>query len=288
MKRTRALSGILAEQDLDYELLFATEVLKLRSLHYGYWDEPPEQPSPSLSDFRRAQTRYTQRLLEHVPEDAQTVLDIGAGIGDNARALARRGHRVLSISPDRNHRRYFRMMDEPMVTFERTRYENFNSHGEFDVLLFSESHNYIDHRTGLEQSRRFVKPGGHMLIAGMFRYRDREPFPSNLDLEQLPYFALAEEHGFVPDTLVDITENVLPSMQMVHDTLRDYVEPLLEVGASYFRTIAPFKSWILERALRGQRDKLGRVRDYYLQRTDPAYFRKHIKYLIVRFRAERD
>lgn len=278
----RSLSGILAERDLDYELLFATEVLKLRSLRYGYWDEPPEDTRLSLSEFRRAQTRYTERLLEDVPIEAEQVLDVGAGIGDNARALANRGHQVHSISPDRNHRRYFRMMDEPNVTFERTRYEDFRSHRMFDLVLFSESHNYINHHTGLEQSRRFVKPGGHLLIVGMFRWHDREPFPQHFDLEELPYLALAEEHGFVADRLVDITENVLPSMQMVHDTLREYVEPLVEVGTSYLRTIAPWKSWVLERVLRGQRDKLARVHDYYLQRTDPAYFRKHIKYAIVR------
>lgn len=283
----RSLSGILAEQHLDYELFFVTEVLKLRSLHYGYWDEPPARPSLDLSQLRQAQARYTERLLEHVPQDAEHILDVGAGIGDNAQALAQRGHRVHSISPDRNHRRYFSTMHEPNVTFERCRFEDFTSYREFDLLLFSESHNYIDHRVGLAQSRRYIKPGGHMLIASMFRYEGREPFPPDFALENLPYLETAREFGFVPDRLVDITEHVLPTMQMVHDTLRKYVRPLLEMGASYLQAISPWKAWLLSRASRPQLEKLARIHDYYLERTDPDYFRDHIRYAIVRLRDER-
>jgi cyclopropane fatty-acyl-phospholipid synthase-like methyltransferase len=283
----RSLSGILAEQHLDYELFFVTEVLKLRSLHYGFWDEPPERPSLDLSELREAQARYTERLLDHIPDGAEQVLDVGAGIGDNARAMAERGLRVHSISPDRNHRRYFTTMREPDVTFEECRFEDFSSYREFDLLLFSESHNYIDHRVGLEQSRRFVKPGGHLLIASMFRYDNRQRFPDDFDLEQLPYIDTAREYGFVPDRLVDITDNVLPTMQMVHDTLRTYVRPFLEMGASYLKTIAPWKAWLLSRASRPQLEKLARVYSYYLERTDPSYFQDHIRYAVLRLRDDR-
>jgi cyclopropane fatty-acyl-phospholipid synthase-like methyltransferase len=284
---SRPLSGILAEQHLDYELFFVTEVLKLRSLHYGYWDDPPEAPQFDLSELRRAQARYTKRLLDHVPEQAEDVLDVGAGIGDNAKALAQLGHRVHSISPDRNHQHYFTTMHEPDVTFERCRFEDFSSYRKFELLLFSESHNYIDHRVGLEQSRRCIKPGGHLLIASMFRYKDRERFPADFELADLPYLETAKEFGFVPDRLIDITENVLPTMQMVHDTLRTYVKPLVEMGASYLQSIAPWKAWLLSRASRPQLEKLARVYDYYLRRTDPDYFRDHIRYAVVRLRDDR-
>ena len=92
--------------ELNFELYFVTEVLKLRSLHYGYWDEERSNGRLDLDEIQRAQSRFTERLISFVPPETKTILDVGAGIGDNARALSRSGHRVTAISPDRNHERY--------------------------------------------------------------------------------------------------------------------------------------------------------------------------------------
>jgi len=280
----KSLTGILAEGNLDFELYFMTEVLGLRSLHYGYWDDPPEHVRLDLPVFETAQARYTERLLEHVPDGVEHILDVGAGIGDTSRELAERGYTVHAISPDRNHRRYFTTLQHPNVTFETARYEDFTSWREFDLVLFSESHNYIKHEIGLEQSRRFLKPGGHILIAGMFRYYDRQPFPPDFPLSDLPYLETAAEYGFVPDLLVDITENVRPTLEMVYDTYTRHIEPFLELTGSYFRKIAPVKSWLVSQAARPQLEKLQEILDYYVQRMNPDYFEKHNRYAFVRLR----
>jgi len=83
--------------ELNLELFFCTEVLKLKSLQYGYWEQ---EEKLDLESIRRAQQHYTETLLEMIPEDVHNILDIGCGIGDNARALAAKGYHVTAISPD--------------------------------------------------------------------------------------------------------------------------------------------------------------------------------------------
>lgn len=280
------LSGILAEGELDFELYFATEVLKMDSLHYGYWDDPPESLRLDLDVMSEAQARYTERLLEFVPESADRVLDVGAGVGDNARALAARGHRVHAISPDRNHAGYFREAGD-RIEFEASRFEDFRSPEWYDLILFSESHNYINHQVALEQCRRYLRPDGQIVVSGMFRMPDRGPFPDGYAIEDHPYLELARDFGFVVDELVDITPNVKPTMAMIHGAYQDHLAPLIDVLGKYLKTIAPLKARLLELAIAPQLDKFEEVRDYYLERCDPEYMESHIRYLTVRMSRER-
>ena len=96
---------------LDLELFFCTEILKLHSLHYGYW-EKGEKPTEggkklTLEWLRDAQQKYTDILVEAIPKSVKSILDVGCGIGDVSRALSKLEYDVTAISPDRNHVKYF-------------------------------------------------------------------------------------------------------------------------------------------------------------------------------------
>jgi MPBQ/MSBQ methyltransferase len=267
--------------ELNFELSFASEVLKLNSLHYGYWDEGTASGKIDLDELREAQARFTSRLLSHVPDGVQTVLDVGAGIGDNARELAARGRRVTAISPDKNHERYYSKDLEPRLTFHRSTYEQFRSSDRFDLLLFSESHNYFPHDVGLEKSRRLVRSGGYLLISGIFWYPGRVPFPRDFDLQDLEYLSLARANGFTPRLVVDITPNVLPTVEMAHRAMRDYLEPFGNLVESFMETRAPWRARLLKAFFSKQRRYLAKEWDYYKRKMDPGYFRDRIRYVTV-------
>src|SRR2546426_10234704 len=101
MQHRQRLSAFMKIDGVNVELFFVSEVLKLPSLHYGYWDEPPGVPGTvlGLSGIRRAQERYTLNLLHALPPQVKRVLDVGCGIGDNARAMLASGLQVTALSP---------------------------------------------------------------------------------------------------------------------------------------------------------------------------------------------
>jgi len=84
------------DQDFNLELFVCTDILKLNSLHYGYWqkEELPDinGATLSLADLKKAQELYTRTLIDLIPQDVDTILDVGCGMGDVTRQLADRGH----------------------------------------------------------------------------------------------------------------------------------------------------------------------------------------------------
>jgi MPBQ/MSBQ methyltransferase len=265
---------------LNFELLFMTEVLKLSSLHYGYWDDRARLGALDLDELRRAQTLFTERLLEKIPPNISTILDVGAGIGDNARALSARGYRVTAISPDENHPHYFDAMNDPQVTFHQSRFETFVSTERFDLLLFCESNNQFDARVGLEQCRRLVKPGGHLLVSGMFKAKGSS-FAPGFRLEDLEYLKLAREHGFVLREATDITENVLPTVAMVQTALETYVRPLWDLSVSFLATRAAWKHRVVKWFFANQTGYLRRRLKSYERRMNIDNFRARVRYLTL-------
>lgn len=272
--------------ELNFELYFVTEVLNLRSLHYGYWDEGRSNDRLDLAEIQRAQSRYTDRLISFVPAEAKTILDVGAGIGDNARALSRAGHRVTAISPDRNHERYFDDFDDPNIAFQRSTFETFESAEEFDLILFSESHRYFDRRVGLQRAHRLVRPGGHLLVSGMFRYADKKPFPMDFDISDLPYIQTGAEYGFIPLEISDITSNVVPTVEIAHRAISDILEPTLRFAKAYAIARSPWKARLFRFLLSKENKELDRALRKLRRKTNPDRFRQRFRYATILFKAQ--
>ncbi len=269
--------------ELNFELYFVTEVLHLRSLHYGYWDDGRGSDRVDLEEMRVAQERFTERLVEIVPPDVKTVLDVGAGIGDNARALAALGHRVTAISPDRNHARYFEEHCAPNVHFQRSRFEDFDSEDRFDLVLFSESHRYFDRRFGLERAHQLLRPDGHLLVSGMFRYEDKAPFPKDFDVADLPYLETATEVGFTPVEITDITPNILPTIEMIDKAVDEILEPTIRFAEAWAAARSPWKMRLFRLFLSKEDRELTRALEKLKRKTNPARFQERFRYATVLF-----
>ena len=279
---TDRVFNMVEDRTLDLELYFVTEILKLRSLHYGYWDEPPRQVS--LDDVRQAQARFTERLLALIPNGVRTILDIGSGIGENARALTAAGYVVTAISPNNNHPKYYGPGGTDNITFHNLKFEDFESAGHFDLILISEALNYFDHEFGLHKFRRLLIPGGHLLITGMFSSSDSAPFAHNFPVATLPYVRLAAAHGFSLLHAVDITQNVLPTMTLTHDAIQSYVRPAVALMERYLAASAPWKLRLLKVLFGGRIREAQHILTYYERRVDPHFFSTRMRYATLLLR----
>jgi SAM-dependent methyltransferase len=212
----------------------------------------------------------------------ERVIDVGCGMGDVARAMARRGKTVVALSPDRNHGQYV-AGSHPDLTFVNEKFETFMATEPADLVLMSESQNYFDTVAGLRQVRRCIRPGGYLLISGMFVKEPCAEFRDIINTEG-GYFEAAADHGFDVIKRSDITEEVSPTLEFARRSLEQFVEPLPRLLDHYMRARSPVKYWFLRTFFRRQFKDYQRTLDYYHKRFDQALFKEKVRYLRVLFR----
>jgi cyclopropane fatty-acyl-phospholipid synthase-like methyltransferase len=222
-----------------------------------------------------------------IPPDIRTILDVGAGIGDNARALCHKGYSVTAISPDRNHARYFEKMLFPQLRFISSRLEDFRAADNYDLILMSESNGYFHMDTGFSQSCNLLHPGGYLLVSGMF-CRDNRFLPESVnryyDLDrETDYTVRAKHYDLHLIQRVDITDETLPTLVMAYEIYHDRLTPFLDMMEHYLNTSAGWKWKALKMFMWRQLRELKTIKQLYDQRLNPELFLERARYMRLLF-----
>ncbi len=274
----------LVPKNFSLELEFSTRVLHLKSLHYGLWEENQKL---DIENLGIAQKRYTQKILDMIPKDVKRVLDVGAGIGDNAIALAKEGYEVTSISPEIGQKEHFEKIikENKGIKFVHSKFEDLSIDEKFDLILMSESSNYFQMEIGLKQVKRYLRKGGYLLIAGMFRKNDEDVYEEVHRYEE--YVSKAKENNISVIKDDDITEQVIPTLELGHNYYTYYVNPAIDVLSEFYQYKYSFKTKILK-LLFSKEIKV--LKDTLLEllprRFDVERFREHVSYRFVLFKMD--
>jgi MPBQ/MSBQ methyltransferase len=224
-------------------------------LHYGYWDPIPATPEAlTPAHLRNAQQVYADRLLSFIPPDIQTILDVGCGIGGNAAYLLSKGFSVEGLAPDPFQQEQFLKRTHGRSQFYLTRFEDFKLTAPYDLLLFSESSQYMSATDIAQGSIRAVHPGGYLLIADMFRKSKnyhKGIFSNCLVIGELE--SALQQQGFQLVKVEDISPHVTPTIDLcVHyfqtfglTTFR-YIAQLVSISVPFLRKLGQhlFHRWI--------------------------------------------
>ena len=278
LKRKFEPENIATIDDFDFELYFVTVILGLNSLHYGYWKEDKLQ---TLENVKEAQGEYTKTLLSLIPSSVKSVLDVGSGIGDNAKAMVKTGLRVSAISPDKNHGQYY--LQEPLINFYNLRFENFNEIEKFDLVLMSESHNYFDTNQALEKTNKLLNQNGYLLVSGIFNMSQDKTLDDVYYTEE-DYITAAKNNGLELVDRVDITHNVLPTLKILYEMYTKYFLPTKKMFNHYLTFSAKYKWKVLRWLFNKQFKQLGKWESYYGSRLNPDLFENNARYLRLLFK----
>jgi len=278
MSSSKETVSLLDSGGKNLELLFVTDVMGLKSLHYGYWDQIHEI---TLGNVKKAQERYTETLVDMIPSSVKDVLDVGCGIGDNAEAIAKNGCKVTAISPDANHKKYFDEFQDPNITYVRTTLENFQPENfqtdqKFDLMLFSESQTYFDPEISFKKSQTLLNSNGYILLSDMFT--KRKDSHSRIDFTEEDYLAHAQKYGFKVIESVDITKHILPTIALVDSLYSAYLNPVIKVANDYLRNTAPIKYFIVKLFFKPQINNLKKIKEHFDRRFDPGFFENEVTY----------
>jgi SAM-dependent methyltransferase len=255
-------------------LRFYHEVLGLDHLHYGLWNGE----AFDLAGLKKAQDRFSRLLCEWVPPDVGSVLDVGCGIGSTALMLQRGGLDVEGLSPDPYHRDAFaRRIGTP---FHLSRFQEFEPPRRYDMVLMSESAQYIWLDRLFPSVRQAAAPGGHLLVADYFTVDGTEGVMARSGHPLEDFLTEAESAGLELVRREDVTDRVAPTLDLARSWLRTYVEPCLSIASESFRGRHPRLARIARWLLRGRIEKLRQLEAL----VDSERFKEHKRYLILLFR----
>lgn len=139
-----------------------------RDLHYGLWQEDLEV---CIQNLPEAQKRYSDFLLGHIPPGVKRVLDVGCGAGGVATELLARGYEVEGVSPSPLLSEAAQKQAGEDFRIHQGRFEDvhFGTDEKFDLVMFSESFQYIELDSVLQNARQRLNPGGYILICDFFK-----------------------------------------------------------------------------------------------------------------------
>jgi SAM-dependent methyltransferase len=239
----------------------------------------------TLENFRKAQHRYVDRLSSYIPSDARAILDVGCGTGALAQFLLSKGYAVEALSPCEHQEMLVRERLGPSFPFYRKRFEDFRAHDPYDLILMSESAQYIKLPHLFKVAGSALTENGYLLVADYFRLQPLRYY-RNCRVESY-FMAQAEDDGFCLVASEDITESVLPTIELGRHYFDRFAVPLIDIAQTYLRREFPRSVKLARFFFRRQIDKL----HHYLfqkapERLDTEKFQKAVTCKILLFKKD--
>jgi len=229
------------ELGLELAAICGKHFLKLKHLHYGYWTGNLQL---DITNLHIAQENYTDFLVSHIPDGVKTILDVGGGTGQTAKKLIDMGYRVDCISPSPFLNEQIRsLLGNKTRVFEST-YEQFQTQYKYDMVLFSESFQYVHLDKALEKTLTLLNNGGYLLICDVFKMNViKMNVIKNGALggghKLAKFHQLMAQYPFELAEDIDITEQTAPNLDIFDDTVRNVVGPVLDSSLQYLANRYP-------------------------------------------------
>jgi len=274
--KKKSKKTISREIGLEIGTICGKHLLKLEHLHYGYWTKDLEV---DISNLRTAQENYTNFLISHIPQNVEKILDVGCGSGQTAKKLVERGYQVDCVSPSLFLAERARdLLGSGSNVFECC-YEKLQTENRYDVVLFSESFQYIDPKEAIEKTLSLLNSNGYVLICDLFRIDIEEKCPVSGGHSLTKFFNTVSEYPLELVKDLDITEETAPNIDIEDHIFKEVVHPVLNLLQQLLDSRYPFISKFLRWKYKKKINKLHRK--YFSGERTGENFRKFKSYRVL-------
>ena len=232
------------EVGLEAGLIFMKNFLRTEHLHYGYWREDMEVTPWNLAE---AQENHSRLVISNIPEGVKTILDVGCGGGILDMKLTQSGFSVDCVSPSKllteNARK---LLGDKSQIFESV-FEDVNTDKRYDLILFSESFQYVKIDTALQKCSEFLNDCGSILICDFFKTDTKGKLLMGGGHKISKFFEIMENHPFLKVKDIDITKETAENMKLFANLLMNVGEPSWDLFIHYldkrYPRISRFLQW---------------------------------------------
>ena len=253
--------------------------LKLNHLHYGYWTDGLEV---DIANVHIAQENYANFLISHIPESAKKILDVGCGTGQIAKKLIDKGYMVDCVSPSHFLAGQARKLLGNSSNIFECFYEKLQTENRYDVILFSESFQYIDIEEGLRKTLSLLNPDGYMLICDLFRKKTIEKSDISGGHQLELFQDTVSEYPLTIIKDLDITEKTAPNIDVINDMFKNAVHPTVILVQQLLENRYHFMSKCIKWLYRKKISKINRK--YFNYEKTGEKFKKFKSYRLLLYK----
>ena len=232
------------EIGLEMGLLAGKHLFNTEHMHYGIWKKGMDV---TILNLPKAQENHSHFIISHIPKGAKTILDVGCGVGALASRLVSKGYQLDCVSPLPLLSEYARQrLDDKTRIFE-TKYEDLQTDKKYDVILFSESFQYVNIKKALENTLNFLNEKGYLLICDFFQTNaeGQSALGGGHKLTEFKDAIAVTPFKTISD--IDITQETAPNISIVNDIMMNVGKPVWNRIFQYMEYkhphIAKFLKW---------------------------------------------
>ena len=240
---------------LDMGLAFGRFFLDTEDLHFGYW---PKGEKPTARNFALAQENHSELIMTKIPRGAKRILDVGSGSGNLAQKLLNAGYEVDCVIPSEYLAEAVKEKLDGRGKIHICKFEDLSCPERFDVIIFSESFQYVNMEISLEKVQKMLSIGGHLLICDFFHLNVPE---KSLMGGGHYWTSFQEVMGNTTLTQIydeNITKGTAPTVDFLNQFCQEVLKPVGEMTGDYLLSNYPKITRILMWKFKNRLDKINK------------------------------
>jgi|TARA_B100001750_G_C15501726_1_gene597675 SAM-dependent methyltransferase len=241
---------------LDVGLLIGKFFMDTEDLHYGYW---PNDKKATAKNFAEAQYRHSKLIIDHIPNGVKRILDVGSGSGNLAKRLINLGYHVDCVIPSKFLAERVQEKLDKKSKIHVCKFEDVELTQTYDLILFSESFQYIRLEESLQKVQKLLTANRYLLICDVFHKNVEGKSPMRGG-HRLDYFEKAigeSKFNLVKD--LDITKETAPTYDFLNQLLTDVAEPIADMSGEYLNYKYPKLAKLVKWKFSKKLDRINQV-----------------------------
>lgn len=224
------------EIGLDLGLLLFKNFLDTDYMHYGYFKDDLEV---KITNLPEAQENYSNLLLSIMPNNIKTILEVGCGSGRFAYNLTNKGYKVDCVTPKSALTDYAEELLKNKSKVYKSKFENFETTNKYDLILFSESFQYIKMKDSIPKSKEMLNPDGYIMIADFFKTNAEGTSALGGGHKFSNWKKIISEYSLDIDYEKDITNQTAPTIDIANQLSKNLAYPIWKLIINGFSSRYP-------------------------------------------------